>query len=391
MKTINLKLALVVCVVLVVMQTAFVFMPSHLLRLYNMGMRPLIYVVLVMALVVFMGNNARRVGHGDLIKKLTLLFVLMYGFTLLFLAFFVGASHNSMVTSFPVVMRHLWERGFVIFLGDVIRYKLIKSTGTKERRFMLVMVTVVLVYSQLNHIHRITQGHLPVADAFFELIFSPLVIGSVVSYFAIKGSFLLVASVSFTYIMAPYLLPLLPTVSLMAFSLISSGVAFIAAMIYYVSIDSNKLQMMRIQEKRAATYRKKTRINQSLTASVIGLILLFASGLLPIYPVVILTESMTGTFNRGSLVFVERIATDDVFNRIEAGMVIHFISHQNVEYIHRVVELVYDAEGERHYMTQGDAVYLVDPVPVPQSHVRGIAHAFIPYLGYPVVLLNERR
>ena len=391
MKITNLYFTIIVCAILIVMQTTFIIIPSNLLNLYNMTIRPLTYTILTIAIYVFIGRDLHIIRHADLANKLALLLILMFGFVMILLAFGFGVGNNSMVVSWSIMGRNLWELGLIIILGDYIRYKLIKNARRQERRTIIFMLTVTLVYSQVHEIHQITQGNMAILDAFFELIFSSLVISSVVSYFAIKGSFLLVASVSFIYTMTPYLIPVLPSVSLVAFSLITSGLAFTSAIIYYFLIDNYKPYPNQIREKRAAKYSKKTLISKGFTVLLISSIIVFATGRLPIYPIVVLTESMTGTFNRGSLVFVERLSSDDVFYRVDEGTVIHFVSHTGIEYIHRVIDMIYDDDGERQYITQGDAVYLADPFPVPQSNVQGIAHAFLPYIGYPVVLLNERR
>ena len=356
-----------------------------------MTIRPLTFAILAITIHVFIGRDLRTIRDASVANKLGLLFILMLGFAILILAFSVGVGYNSMVTNGSIIVRNLWEIGLIVVLGDFIRYTLIKQATEKERRIIVFMLTTVLVYSQINEIHRITHGNMGVLDAFFELIFSPLVIGSVVSYFAIKGPFLLVALVSFVYTMTPYLMPILPTVSLVAFSIIISILAFISAIIYYFLFDNNKKPSEKIAEKRTARYNKKTLLQRGMTIAIICLIIAFVRGMFPIYPTVILTESMTGTFNRGSLVFIERIRPDEVFNRIREGDVIHFISHTGIEYVHRVVDITYDTYGERQYITRGDAVYLTDPSPVPQSSILGIAHTFLPYIGYPVVLLNERR
>jgi len=373
------------------MQTAYIITPQNLLSLYSLTIRPLIFTIITIAIYISIGSDQRPIPHANLANKIALIFALLFGLALLLLAFSVGIGHNSMVTNQSIVLRNLWERGLIIILGDLIRYKLIKNAPNQERRLIIIILTLTLVFSQTSEIHRIISGNLAAADAFFELIFTPLVIHSVLGYLAIKGSFLLVISVSFLYSMTPFLMPVLPAISLAAFSIITSGLIFISAIIYYAIMNTTKPHAQKIREKRAAKYRKNSLVNKGIATTMICLIIIFFAGMLPIYPVVILTESMTGTFNRSSLVFVEKIPPDDVFYRINEGTVIHFISHTNIEYIHRVVDITYDSYGERQYITQGDAVYVVDPFPVPQSNVKGIAHAFVPYIGYPIVFLNERR
>lgn len=391
MKINNLKLTIITCTVLIILQTMFIYVPPDFISLYSLTIRPLTFAILAVAIHVLIDRDIRAIPHANLFNKLTIIFALLFGFSMLLLAFNVGVAHNSMVTSQSIVLRNIWERALLIIIGDLIRYKLIKTADEDEHYFIIFILTLSLVYSQTTEIHRIVHGNMSLLNAFFELIFSPLVTSFVVSYFAIKGTFLLVTSVSFLYTITPYLIPILPDISLAGFAIITSGLVFISAIIYYAIMNTLKLPNQQIREKRTTKYSKKTLINKGIAASIIGLIIIFFAGMLPIYPVIILTESMTGTFNRSSLVFVEKITPNEVLYRIDEGDVIHFISHTGVEYIHRIVEITYDSYGEREYITQGDAAYLVDPFPVPQANVKGIAHSFIPYIGYPIVFFNERR
>ena len=388
MKTKNLVQTLIICLILALMQTIFIITPPNILNLYTLTIRPLTFAILTIAIYTFIEHIPHPTPQTKLANKLALIFILMFSIVMLFLAFNIGVGHNSMVANHSVVIRNLWERGSIIILGDLIRYKLIKHANDQERRVTIFIITLTLVYSQTTEIHRIISGNMSALDAFFELIFSPLVTSIVISYFSIKGSLFLVVSVSFLYTMTPYLMPILPATTLAAFSIITSGLIFVSAIIFSALMNSSKPIIQRIREKRVAKYRK-TPLNRVTMITFSCLIVIFFAGMLPIYPVVILTESMTGTFDKSSLVFVEKIPPDEVLNRINEGTVIHFTSHTNVEYIHRVVGITYDTYGKRQFITQGDAAYLVDPFPVPQSNVKGIAHSFVPYIGYPIVVLSE--
>jgi hypothetical protein len=52
------------------------------------------------------------------------------------------------------------------------------------------------------------------------------------------------------------------------------------------------------------------------------------------------------------------------------------------------VEFRYDDSGERIYITKGDANTIADINPVGADQVLGVARAYIPYIGYPAVLMR---
>src|SRR5829696_5001506 len=107
---------------------------------------------------------------------------------------------------------------------------------------------------------------------------------------------------------------------------------------------------------------------------------------------VITSGSMTGTYDRGSVVFdqvvpVASLNVGDVITyRPPAGAgPTHLITH-------RISAITTDANGNRVYRTKGDANAVADPwtftLPGPkQARVR----AGLPFAGYAVAALSDRR
>jgi len=387
MKNSSQQLTTLICATLVVMQTAFMVIPTDTIRLYNMALRPLVYAVLAVAAYVFMGLNQHPVRKAHSANMAAALSVVMFGIVFLATAFLFGAGANIMTANLPVVMNSLWVHGVVIVLGELIRYKLIKTANPQKRTGIALILTIVLAYCQMDALRMLIHGDVMVSAFFFESFFRALVISAVASYLAIEGSFLSVILVSFTYRMATYLVPIMPDVAPLMWTLIICGLLFVTAIIYHF-ITNEKKRDQRVREKRAARYAKKPVLANVITAAAISVIVAFFVGAFPIYPVVVLSNSMADTFDRGSIVFVERVPHGEAFIRVGEGYVIHFHSHTGLEYIHRVVDFRHDIHGEREYITRGDASYLVDPFPVPQDDVLGIARAQIPFIGYPYIFFQ---
>ena len=379
-------LTIMTCVALFGMQTIFLFIPADFARLYNQA-RPLVYAVPAIAIFVFLGIDQRHIPGAYIGNMVAVISIALLGMVFLFFAFIAGVGRNVMTLHSSVVIRNLWEHGTVVIIGEYIRYKLIKGTSPQHgRTAVIITLTLVLAYANMNVIRMMLDTDLIMSSVFFESIFRPLVISATASFFAVKGSLLSALIISFLYTMTPYLLPVIPDVTPLTFSLLITGMAFVSALILNFFTNEKK-RALRLRDKRAARYAKKPVLGYGVTALIIGVALAFFMGVFPIYPVVVLTGSMEGTLERGSLAFVERVPPGEAFARVGEGEVIHFTS-RGVPYIHRVVEFATDVEGNRQFITQGDASYLVDPHPVTQYDVLGIARASIPFFGWPYIFVR---
>lgn len=100
--------------------------------------------------------------------------------------------------------------------------------------------------------------------------------------------------------------------------------------------------------------------------------------------VVIATESMTGEINKGDAVVYE---TYEHYGEIKEGDVILF-EDNNRRVVHRVVKIV-TVNGQRQYITQGDANEDVDTGYRTDAHIVGVVHFKILYIGYPSIWLHD--
>jgi signal peptidase len=390
--------AIIVCAVLIITETALIAIALEAIRLYNMAFRPLVYVTLVVTIYVFMGFEERPIEKTYETSTIAIILVMLisgmlFGIVLLAASFMFGAGNNIATISPANVMYNLWSCGLIVILGEIIRYRLIKDINKQTCTGIIVIsaLTVAMAYSNTNVIHIFIHTDIAAWAIFFETVFAPLVISAVASYLAMKGSLLSAVLVSFVYTMAPHLIPILPDISAVAFNLMISALAFATVLMYHFAISEkghHKGRYARLRIKRVAKYAKKSISSNLIVASIIGVVVIFFIGLLPVYPRAILTNSMTGTIERGSLVFVERMSPDEVIGQVNRGDIIHFVGSNGLEYIHRVVDFTYDSYDERKYITQGDASIYIDPFPIPQENVHGAVRGLLPFLGYPYIFFQ---
>lgn len=95
----------------------------------------------------------------------------------------------------------------------------------------------------------------------------------------------------------------------------------------------------------------------------------------------IATGSMVPTFERGTLVLIEKASPD----QIHVGTIIAFhVSCLPSPTVHRVYKILVTGSSPV-YLTKGDANPSPDPCDVPYSHVIGRAVVWVPYVGYLIL------
>jgi len=214
-----------------------------------------------------------------------------------------------------------------------------------------------------------------------------IVYNVVISGFAVKGSFVSQLIVGIVYFLSPLFLPVLPNVQNITWSLVSCGLLFLSWTFLSRFTDNiDKSHSNRI--KRGLRYRRNNYLSLVFSVAILVLAIMFFRGVFPYYPITVMSNSMSGTFERGAIVIVRRMPQEQVFFEVEQGQVIHF-NYGNASYLHRVVDFRYTHDRQRLYITQGDANPTVDSTPVQQQDILGISKSFFPHIGYPKVVFHR--
>lgn len=103
-------------------------------------------------------------------------------------------------------------------------------------------------------------------------------------------------------------------------------------------------------------------------------------------PLTVLTGSMDPTYPPGTVVVVRPTP----FGQIRVGDPVTYQvrSGDPTVVTHRVVSMVFGADGSRRLVTQGDANDAPDPEPVRDVQVRGTVWYAVPHVGYAATALD---
>jgi signal peptidase I len=350
--------------------------------------RPVLYIGLAVLFAYIYGDGSRRGGKAGISALLSGMGGLLYLAVLLFAGLVYGFARNRSASGFLSFVNNIWMYGTFAAAAELLRYALIRRIRLKHRGAFAVALTVVYAFAQLDTLRSMVyyRAFSP-ADYFFVELFPALLINAALSYMALEGSRLALVLFRLVYTLPALLLPIIPRVPRLPWAVLSCGAAFAAFVIYYVGMRDSGRQA-RQREKRYGRHQKQSILTYMLAVCILIAALAFNARVFMYFPAVVLTGSMTGTIDQGSVVLIEKVRTDEVFSAVRIGDVICFRS-RNVEIIHRVVEFRQNAAGERLYITKGDANTSRDVAPVEAEQVMGITRGFIPYLGYPVVMVRS--
>mgnify|MGYP002709221328 FL=1 len=116
------------------------------------------------------------------------------------------------------------------------------------------------------------------------------------------------------------------------------------------------------------------------------IVVFLTSGIFSHYALVIGSDSMNPNINKGDIVIVKKIKSEQIEN-IEVGDILVF-NMRNKVVVHRV-QKINDNNNRISFITKGDNNIDVDNWVVNENDVIGIVTAKIPIVGYPTVWLNE--
>ncbi len=143
---------------------------------------------------------------------------------------------------------------------------------------------------------------------------------------------------------------------------------------------------MLYERKRKAFKRANTYIQISITTLLIVLmsaLMMLISCQFRYGMLVVATESMTGSINKGDAVIYEEYDGQI----IEKGQVAVF-EKGDLVYIHRVVKIE-NIDGELRYITKGDANDGNDAGYITKEQIIGLANHTVKYVGYPTLWMRD--
>lgn len=241
----------------------------------------------------------------------------------------------------------------------------------KNNKFLIVIITVVLIFLQLNYLELfksfsngkresfeyICKSIIPIIS--YNILFSYLVLKKIY-YFGI--AFKIIDKVLYL---------IFPQIASMSWFLIGTVNVILCFLIYII---------FKFGEK------KKVPFFQIIVLIFCIILICFMLGIFRYKPISIISNSMVPFFERGDVVIFEKIDNKKPL-KIQNGMIIIY-KYENKYIAHRVISKI-EKDNKIFYETKGDNNISSDSELVSDSQIIGIYNFHIKFIGYPSIWLYE--
>lgn len=301
-------------------------------------------------------------------------FVYLVLFYLSGLHFGYAASPAGRLTLLSFVSRVL-PIAAVIFATEMIRVKLI-AQRMKAVTFISYVIGIASEIVCAGGIPNFSS-HYQLTDFLGTAVFPALISNLVFTYIARRYGAKPNIAYRLLLTLYAYLIPIVPNMP----DMMSAFTLLIFPLIIFIFIDTYFEKKVRRATERPSKWRFvfPTVALTLMVATVMLISCQFRFGIL-----VIASESMTGEIGKGDAVIFESYEHCD--EPKEGDVIIYEENNRRV--VHRVVKINVE-NGERQYITKGDANEGNDPGHRTDADIVGIVRLKILYIGYPSVWLRE--
>lgn len=341
--------------------------------------------ILAIVLLVFMGITTLLIKtyKMDLTNKRQIILLLtgigvIYVAVLYLIGIFAGFYNATVKLSLWSIWKYIIPYIVIIISSEMIRKKIV----LKEDKISKIIILVIMV--MLDVILTTNIYNLNTAKDYFTLvsfvIFASIANNLLFNYIEIQyrnvKAIIIYRIITTLYV---YVFPIIPDLYIFLESIIKMVVPYIIYIILENVYSKQKLVV-------TIETRKKERIISTIVCIITVIIVMLISCKFKYGVLVIGSGSMTGTINKGDIIFYEKYKnTDD----IKVGDIIVFYE-DDIKVIHRIIDQKLMGEETRYY-TKGDANQKQDDSYRKTKDIIGKVKARIPYMGWFTLWINDWR
>ena len=369
MKKDKLKIYLYLFILLIVLFLALFV--SNSFTKYNLAITLVVFAVLARLSIK---KKNRIPAYEKEVTYLMIGFTAIYMIMLYLLGIYFGYYKSSSPFNLYTIKTFIIPLTLIIISSEIIRKKLINQKGKyiKTLVFILMVLIDLIVYSNVYDISKLEDALTLLGFIFFASVSCNLLYNYITSRYSNKGV-LIFRLVTVLYV---YFIPYIPNI----YIFLNSFIRMVYPYIIYLVLEntyskSNKKELM--------NEKKKTFIDTTVALTLLTIIICLISCQFKYGLLVIGTGSMTGTIDRGDIIFYERYDGGN----IPINTVIVFEQGGN-RIIHRIINIE-SVDGKVRYFTKGDANQNQDEGYITLDKVEGTVKFRIRYLGYLTLWVRD--
>ncbi len=346
---------------------------------FNLYFKPVIWILLLIMVVLFSKKRNRAYNFNKkAIFEISLMASLIYIISYYSLGLIIGYSKSPFDRSLIGILKNIWIFIPFIISREIIRDYIIKSTR-KKTKFLIIFISITMIFSDIPY-NTFSSYSSTLADIieFSIKTFLPLTCLNIfLTYLCVRESY----KSSLIYLIPIKIISLLTPVYPYNLFFITIIIELLIPFIVYTKIENlfNLVGILSIYKNNDVS----SKIKKILFLSFLILMLLFTTRMLPISPIVILSNSMYPYIERGDIAIINKIDS----SQIKINDIIEY-RLDDIYVIHRVINIKNTSKGKT-YITKGDNNKSKDSKPVYKEQINGKVVGFVPKVGYPTIWIRE--
>lgn len=292
--------------------------------------------------------------------------------------------NNQMITfGFKTLINFIIPTALIIISSEVLRFTLLSQDGTiriknysvdysKTLAFIIMVLIDLIIYVGVYDIVNLNDFLALIGFISFASISCNLYYNYYAKRFGIRG-IIFYKMITILYV---YIIPIVPNM----YIYFRSFLRMIFPYIMYILMENTYGKTNFVESYKT---KRKNIVLVTLTIIFMSLFSMLISCQFKYGVLVVGSESMTGTIDKGDAIIYESYNGEN----IKVGDVIVFM-YEEVKIVHRVVEKI-NVNGEIRYYTKGDLNKNNDPGYRTKDDIIGVEKINIKYVGIPSLWLNE--
>ena len=369
--------------ILEILLIIFLFFALFALNIFSRKILALSLGIYAIIVSLFLKKRRFPSINKKQVTTLMVVFSMLYIAIFYLLGLYFGFERSKILFSFRTIIDFILPLSIIIISSEWIRgtflsHKLEIGYKTKKKDLSIVfsyisMVIIdLLIYTEVYNVRVLDDFLTVLGFIFFSSLSCNLLYNYITNRYGIKG----VIIFRLITVLFAYIIPIVPDLYIFFRSFLRMLYPYLIYLVFEKMFSKNDYSMGR-QEKR------KEMIGNTLIIALAAALVMLISCEFRYGIIVVGSESMTGTINKGDAVVFEKYTNQEIKN----GQVIIF-NYNNIQTIHRVVE-VQRINGEYRYYTQGDANKRKDEDYRTEEDIYALVDLKVKYIGYPTLWVRE--
>lgn len=321
--------------------------------------------------------------HKKQAMILMITFAMFYLGIFYLLGLYFGFVKSKILLSFSTIFKFILPISIIIIGSEAIRriflsHELIIKIKSKKINispiltYIAMVIIDLLIYTEAYDLAKLDDFLTVLGFVFFASLSCNLLYNYITNRYGSKG-IIIYRLITILYV---YIFPIVPDMYIFFKSFLRMVYPFIMYLIFEKLFSKNDYTVA-VQDKRREV------LDNSILLVLATLAVMLISCQFRYGIIVVGSESMTGTVNKGDAVIFEKY-TDQ---QIEKGQIIIF-NYNDIKTIHRVVD-IQKVNGEYRYYTKGDANKRNDEGYRTEEDIYALVELRVKYIGYPTLWVRE--